>query len=309
MSYKSDKIMSLSGYGLDNKTPRGLQNCFKRVLKKGMHGVGFSPYTEGQEPGVQLSEKQIRKRLKIIKPYTNWVRSFSCTDGNELIPRIAKQMGMKTMVGAWLGDDAEINVKEVDALKQLSRENIVDIAAVGNEVMYRGDLTEAELLNFIYDVKSEITDIPVGYVDAYYEFVHRPKIAEACDVILANCYPYWEGCSIEYSLIYMKDMYNKAVKAGKGKKVIISETGWPSEGEGLNGAFPSKENAMKYFINTQLWAQEEDVEIFYFSSFDESWKVGAEGDVGAYWGLWDKNEKPKFYKNNVGFNRKKIFLK
>jgi exo-beta-1,3-glucanase (GH17 family) len=107
----------------------------------------------------------------------------------------------------------------------------------------------------------------------------------------------------------MKDMYNKAVKAGKGKKVIISETGWPSEGEGLNGAFPSKENAMKYFINTQLWAQEEDVEIFYFSSFDESWKVGAEGVVGAYWGLWDKNEKPKFYKNNVGFNRKKIFLK
>ncbi len=29
-------------------------------------------------------------------------------------------------------------------------------------------------------------------------------------------------------------------------------------------------------------------------SFDESWKVGTEGDVGAYWGLWDKNEKLKF---------------
>ena len=42
------------------------------------------------------------------------------------------------------------------------------------------------------------------------------------------------------------------------------------------------------------WSQEEDVEIFYFSSFDESWKVGAEGDVGAYWGLWDKNEELKF---------------
>lgn len=30
------------------------------------------------------------------------------------------------------------------------------------------------------------------------------------------------------------------------------------------------------------------------SSFDESWKVGAEGDVGAYWGLWDKDEKAKY---------------
>lgn len=309
MSYREGKIMSLSGLNLDNKTSKGLENLFKRVLKNGMHGIGFSPYEESQEPGDQLSDKQIRRRLKVIKPYTNWVRSFSCTEGNELIPKIAKEMGMKTMAGAWLGDDAETNAKEIAGLKKLANEGVVDIAAVGNEVMYRGDLTEDELLAFIYDVKREITDIPVGYVDAYYEFTLRPKITEACDVILANCYPYWEGCSIEYSLIYMKDMYHKAVKAGNGKKVIISETGWPSEGEGLNGAIPSKENAMKYFINTQLWAKEEGIDVFYFSSFDESWKVGAEGDVGAYWGLWDKNETPKFYATPLRLKSAKIFAK
>ncbi len=51
---------------------------------------------------------------------------------------------------------------------------------------------------------------------------------------------------------------------------------------------------IKYFINSQKWSEEEDIEMFYFSSFDESWKVGAEGDVGAYWGLWDKDENLKF---------------
>jgi exo-beta-1,3-glucanase (GH17 family) len=51
---------------------------------------------------------------------------------------------------------------------------------------------------------------------------------------------------------------------------------------------------MKYFIETQLWANQNNIETFYFSSFDESWKVGPEGEVGAYWGLWDKNEKLKF---------------
>jgi exo-beta-1,3-glucanase (GH17 family) len=54
------------------------------------------------------------------------------------------------------------------------------------------------------------------------------------------------------------------------------------------------ENAMKYFINTQQWAKEDGIEVFYFSSFDESWKVGAEGDVGAYWGLWDMHHNLKF---------------
>lgn len=51
---------------------------------------------------------------------------------------------------------------------------------------------------------------------------------------------------------------------------------------------------MRYFIDIQLWAREEGIESFYFSSFDESWKVGAEGDVGAYWGIWDKSENLKY---------------
>jgi glucan 1,3-beta-glucosidase len=43
-----------------------------------------------------------------------------------------------------------------------------------------------------------------------------------------------------------------------------------------------------------LWSANDNIPVFYFSSFDESWKVGAEGTVGAYWGIWDKNEKLKF---------------
>jgi exo-beta-1,3-glucanase (GH17 family) len=62
----------------------------------------------------------------------------------------------------------------------------------------------------------------------------------------------------------------------------------------LGNAVPSHINALKYFVNTQLWAIDENIEIFYFASFDESWKVGAEGVVGAYWGIWDKHEKLKF---------------
>lgn len=295
MSIRSEKFLALASLDFENKSTQELGNLCRKVLKNGMHGIGFSPYEEGQKPGDQISEEQIHRRMQIIKPYTQWIRSFSCTDGNEAIPRIAREYGIKTMVGAWLGDDPEINKREVENLIKLANEGYVDIAAVGNEVMYRGDLTEDELLDFIGQVKEAVPDnIPVGYVDAYYEFIDHPGIMEACDVILANCYPYWEGCDQDYSLLYMKDMYNRVLRAAKGKKVIISETGWPSQGTNLHGAYPSQENAIKYFINTQKWSQEEAIEIFYFSSFDESWKVGAEGDVGAYWGLWDKDEKLKF---------------
>ena len=294
MSYRREKRLALSALDYAGKSIEDIQALCKEVLEEGMHGLCFSPYEEGQKPGGQVTEDQIRRRMEIIKPYTKWIRSFSCTEGNENIPKIAKEFGIKTLVGAWLGDDEEINKREVENLIELAKKGHVDIAAVGNEVMYRGDLSEEALLAYIYQVKNALPDIPVSYVDAYYEFTERPNITEACDIILANCYPFWEGCDLDYSLLYMKDMYQQARRAGNGKKVIISETGWPSQGTSLDGAFPSYENAMKYFINTQKWAADEDIEIFYFSSFDESWKVGAEGDVGAYWGLWDKEESLKF---------------
>lgn len=286
---------NVSGFDFDKKSDAEIASVFNKVLQSGMHGICFSLYQDGQKPGDIISEEQVRRRMKIIAPYTKWIRSFSCTEGNEFIPKIAREFGIKTLVGAWLGNDAEINIKEIEGLIQLAKEGFVDIAAVGNEVLYRKDLSEDELLYFIQKVKNEIpSNIPVGYVDAYYEFTIKPRITAACDIILSNCYPYWEGTAIEYSLDHIKSMFGQASGAAFGKKVIITETGWPSKGESFKQSHPSNTNAMKYFINSQIWAKESNIDVFYFSSFDESWKVGAEGKVGAYWGIWDKNEKLKY---------------
>lgn len=294
MSFKASKQLSLGGVNFTQLNDEQITKSLHESLDQGIHGFCFSPYEEGQEPGDQLSEEQIRRRLAVLKPHTKWIRSFSCTEGNELIPKIAHEMGMKTLVGAWLGTDEEKNENEILGLIEAAKAGYVDIAAVGNEVLYREDLSAADLLSKINRVKAAIPEVTVGYVDAYYEFTDHPEITDACDVVLANCYPYWEGCVFEYSLVYMQQMYHQAVAAGKGKKVIITETGWPSKGTPTKGSIPSERNAMGYFINAQQWAAKENLEIFYFSSFDESWKVGAEGDVGAYWGIWDKNEQLKY---------------
>lgn len=294
MSKRQEKLMSLVTAKAIRSAPSNYDILAKELLNEGMHGICFSLFEEGQKPGDPITEKQIRRRLEILKPYTQWIRTFSCTEGNELIPPLAKEYGIKTLVGAWLSDDKETNAEEIEGLINLAKQGYVDIAAIGNEVLYRKELTEAELLDYINKVKQQIPGTPVGYVDAYYEFTDRPQITEACDVILANCYPYWEGCHIDYSFLYMKEMYQQAVKAGNGKKVIITETGWPTAGGAFEASEASMPNFLKYFANAQQWAQNEDVELFYFSSFDESWKTGDEGDVGAYWGLWDKEEKLKF---------------
>jgi len=294
MSFRSEKLFSLTGEDFSNKSTAELVKIFRKYLDNGMHGLCFSSYVEGQAPGSIISEEQIRKRLEIIKPYTSWIRTFSCTDGHELIPRIAKEYGLKVMAGAWLSDDKEQNEVEIENLVTVVKEGNVDLVAVGNEVLYREDLTEAELLEYIRRVKQQVPGASVGYVDAYYEFVQRPAIVETCDVLFINCYPFWEGCHIDYSLIYMKNMYFSVLQASRGKRVVISETGWPDMGKGFEASQPSKDNALRYFINAQKWSLEENIEMMYFSSFDEAWKIEKEGDVGAYWGLWDKDGNLKF---------------
>ncbi len=293
MGKRIERRLSLTGIDLSTSLEE-LKDYANGTLESGLHGICFSLYEDGQKPGDIISEGQIRRRMKILSPYIQWVRSFSCIEGNELIPVIAKEFGIKTLVGAWLGSDKEKNAEEMKGLKNLAAQGLVDIAAIGNEVMYRKDLTEDELLEYMHDFKSAFPNIQMGYVDAYYEFSHRPRITEACDVILANCYPFWEGCPIDYALPYMKDMYHQAKAAGAGKQVIITETGWPSDGGAFEGSIASERNFLKYFIDAQNWSDSEDIAMFYFSSFDESWKVGDEGKVGAYWGLWDKDEVLKF---------------
>lgn len=294
MSRSGSKYSILTDIDISGLSKADLESAFLKLLKQGIHGISFSAYLENQSPGSIISEEQIETRIKIIKPYVKWVRSFSCVDGNEHIPKIAHKHGIKTLVGAWLGDDREKNEKEIEGIIKVAKEGNADIIAVGNEVLLREDLTEDEIIKHIQKVKQEISNVPVGYVDAYYEFVNHPLICNVCDVILANCYPFWEGYPLEHSLAYLKNMYYQAVSAAKGKKVIISETGWPNLGTPDRNAVPSYENALRYFINTFTWANQENIDVFYFSSFDETWKIEKEGDVGAYWGLWDKDGNLKF---------------
>ena len=129
---------------------------FAAALHAGVHGLCFSPYLEGQSPGSLVDEAQIRARLGIIRPYTRWVRSFSCTDGHERTPRIAHELGMKTLVGAWLGTDREINEREIAGAIELARAGHADILAVGNEVLLREDMSEDELLGYMQRVKQAV---------------------------------------------------------------------------------------------------------------------------------------------------------
>jgi glycoside/pentoside/hexuronide:cation symporter, GPH family len=268
---------------------------YAEQLRSGVYGLCFSAYVAGQGAGDQLTQAQVRRRVDLIAPHTRWLRSFACTEGHEMIPRLARERGLKTMVGAWISADRDRNEREIAGLLTLAQAGLVDIAVVGNEVLLRGDLPEAELLSCIQRVRAALPEhVPVGCVDAYFQFLERPALTAACDVLLPNCYPFWEGTHIDMAAPYLRRMVALVQAAGGDKRVIVTETGWPGSGQPVAGAVPSAENAKRYFVEVQQWARREGIRLFYFSSFDEPWKLQQEGEVGTQWGLWDKDERAKY---------------
>ena len=121
-----------------------------------------------------------------------------------------------------------------------------------------------------------------------------PATCAACDVLLPNCYPFWEGADIDLAPQYLRRMHALVKAVAGDKRVIVAETGWPGKGQPVGGAVPSELNAMRYFVDVQQWARGEGVKLFYFASFDEPWKLAQEGEVGTQWGLWDQHERPKY---------------
>ncbi|MDP3613311.1 MAG: MFS transporter, partial [Rubrivivax sp.] len=257
---------------LAGKATTELRALYADQLQRGLYGLCFSAYAEGQRAGDQLLASNVSRRIDLIAPHVQWVRSFACTEGHEAIPRLARTKGLKTVVGAWISHDRERNEREIQALITLAQEGMVDIAVVGNEVLLRGELPEPELLAYLARVKAALPeDVPLGCVDAYFQFLERPALTAACDVLLPNCYPFWEGAPIELAAQYLRRMHGLVKAAGGDKPVVIAETGWPGDGQtagqAVGGAVPSADNAMRYFIDVQQWGRSEGIKMFYFSSF------------------------------------------
>jgi exo-beta-1,3-glucanase (GH17 family) len=258
-------------------------------------GVGFGPFVDGQDPtrGATVSETQLRERMRLIQPYTQWIRTFGSTAGLEAAGRVARELGLKVACSAWLARDAAANEREIASLIAALQRNECDLAIVGSEVLLRGDLPDTLLVQHLERVRQHAAGVPVTTADVYDRFWRHPTVVDAVDVVFANYYPFWEGLPLDQAVGYLHGLHQATVSLAGGKPVYVSETGWPSCGSPRGAAVPSPANAAHYFLNVVSWARANDVPYFYFQALDEAWKAQYEGDLGACWGLLDKDGRLK----------------
>lgn len=266
-----------------------------------LYGLNFGPYINGADPtiGATLTKDSIRTLLRVVAPYTRWVRTFGCNGGLQHVGHLAHDLGMKTAIGAWLeGDDSRSDTLQIDSLIAMANRGEVDIAIVGSETIYRRDSLSAlmqkewvsKLIEWIEYVRASIPDtIPVTTVDTYQSWIAHPELVLAADIVMANVYPFWHPEPVENAITVLDGAYRALTSASGDKEVCIAETGWPTCGDAFRGvAFPSLTNAITYLRGVRSWAVNNEVPVFYFSAFDEDWKARRSGYAhDSCWGLWN----------------------
>jgi exo-beta-1,3-glucanase (GH17 family) len=141
------------------------------------------------------------------------------------------------------------------------------------------------LIGYIKLVKDS-TGQPIGSAEPWYVWLEHPRLAHTVDFMFVHIYPYWDGISVNEAGEYVFDRLQEIRQAYPDKKVIIGEIGWPTGGGIIGEAVPGERNRSDFISGFLSLNLEHDAEYFLFEVFDEKWKEGQEGPVGAHWGLY-----------------------
>ena len=261
-----------------------------------IQGFAFSPYREGQDAvrGDRLSPAQIDADLKLLAGTTNAVRTYSTTEGLDVVPALAARHGINVALGAWLDARRTRNQEEIASAIRLARthKNVVRVI-IGNEVVLRGDVPLEEMYEYLDRARDQIGQ-PVSTAEPWHVWVKHPELAEHVDFIAVHLLPYWEGVEVERAVQYSIERVAELQRLFPDKTIVIGEVGWPSNGRTRESAVASEANQALFLRRFLAHASREGWIYYVMEAFDQPWKSQTEGAVGAYWGVYDVEREAKF---------------
>ena len=257
--------------------------------------AGHSP----SDPGLHIAPSQIEADLRRLRELTGCVRTYGVDHGLDALPEIARRLGMRVVLGAWIDGDAVRNTAQLERALALGRDyaDVIDLLVIGNEVLLRGEQTPAALAALLARAKRD-SAVPIAYADVWAFWLrHADVLREHVDVVAAHVLPYWEDTPVALNqAIGHVSAINAQLKAVFAPlPVFIGETGWPAAGRQRGPAVPGRLEQTR-FVRELLVAQAATPlgsragawpGINLIEGFDQPWKRRQEGAMGGHWGVFD----------------------
>jgi exo-beta-1,3-glucanase (GH17 family) len=263
--------------------------------------VSYAPFRNDQTPHDQaliVSPEQIAEDLRELAKVSKCIRTYSIDNGLDKVPELASRVGLKVLLGVWIGRDRAKNALLVDIAVSLARDHpgVVTAIIVGSEVLLRGEMIVSDLREIIRSVKPRV-DVPVTYADVWEFWLRNREIGADVDFVTVHFLPYWEDFPprAEDAAAHVDGIRKQVAAAFPGKEILIGEAGWPSHGRMRDGALASRVNQARFISEILDLARRDNFRVNLFEAYDEPWKRRWEGTVGGYWGLFDSVDRKLKY--------------
>lgn len=265
--------------------------------------VSYAPF---HKPGQRPLDKehpvgiaQITADLGELAKRFDCVRTYTVAENMREVPRIASQLGIKVLMGIWIGRNAEVNEQEIATGIDMARQyrDAIRGVIVGNEVLLRKEQTPAAMRAYLQRIGAALPGVQVSYADAWeYWLRYRDELLPNVGFATVHILPYWEDdpISVNAAVAHVVATYRHVRSELGGRDVLIGETGWPSYGRTRQEAVASAINQAGFIREFAARADEEHIPYNVIEAFDQPWKRNSEGAVGGYWGLYAADGAAKF---------------
>lgn len=278
--------------GVQQSIPTGASSGdYNSQYAEGALGITYSPY---QKNGACKTSSQVAYDIAKLSSYSI-IRLYStdCSGIENVLASITSSQ--KLFLGVWNIDTASVQGGLSDIQNAVSTSSrgwgAVDTISIGNELVNDGKATVADINAALGTARSWLKANapqytgPVVSVDTLVAVQNNPGLCTASDYIAVNCHPFFTGSiQPQDSGSWLKQQIaNLRGVCGGSKPIIITETGWPTQGNSIGTCVPSKQNqqyALQSIMST-LGSQ-----VFAFTMYNDYWKAPGPYGVEQYWGIF-----------------------
>ncbi|MCJ1289192.1 hypothetical protein MMC34_000724 [Xylographa carneopallida] len=247
-------------------------------------GLSYSPYNKDNSckgPEAVATDLAGVKGFDVVRLYG--------VDCNQIANVVAAKTGMKLFIGIFDINSIESEVQTItSAIK--GDWSLVQTVSVGNELVNSGGASVGEVVAAIGTARTLLKAAgytgPVVTVDTMVAMQANPELCTASDFCAINCHAFFDSnTQASGAGAFVQGWIEKVSQAANGKLTIVTESGWPAQGQPNGAAVPSPQNQQAALSSIQSTISSN---VILYSAFNTLWKTNSAATFGAeqYWGMF-----------------------
>ncbi|KAI0106322.1 glycoside hydrolase family 17 protein [Hypoxylon sp. NC0597] len=256
-----------------------------------LHGVTYSPY---KGAGGCKSAADVEKDFALVAKDYGVIRLYGVDcDQVATAYAAAKKRGNKLFLGIFDINSVEQAVSTMAA--GINHDwSIVDTVSVGNELVNNGGATVSQSLAALSQARTALRAAgyrgPVVIVDTFVAILAHPELCDQSDYCAANIHPFFDANTGAHQAgSFVTSMVSKirSKLADKSKRIVVTETGWPWQGESNGAAVPGMDQQTAALSSIKSAYTDNASDVILFTAFNDMWKKPEASTFMAeqFWGM------------------------